>query len=63
MNPLEKTEKSIIFHQQLAWQQLITSEQYVQMKEGLSRRITNAIKMCELSEVEIDYKQNAFLNR
>ncbi|MFE7065111.1 hypothetical protein ACFVAD_23680 [Sutcliffiella sp. NPDC057660] len=62
LNPLRKTEESNIFHQQLAWQQSITSEQYEQMKEGLSRRITNAIKMCELPEVEIDYKENAYLN-
>jgi hypothetical protein len=63
LNPLEKTEESNIFHQRLAWQKSITSEQYEEMKEGLSRRITNAIKMCELPEIEIDYKENAYLDR
>jgi hypothetical protein len=63
LNPLEKKRKDEIFHYQLAWQSSILPEQYQQIQEGLSRRFTNAIKMCGLSDIDIKFKEHSYSNR
>lgn len=63
LNPLKKNELEDIFHYRLAWQSSISPEQYEQRKDGITRRFTNPIKMCELPEVKTLFKENAYLNQ
>lgn len=60
LNPLERKENEDIFHYRLAWQQSISLDQYEEMKAGISNRYTIAIKMCELPEATILFKENAY---
>jgi len=63
LTPIEKMEEDSIFSYQLAWQSSILPEQYKEFIEGIKTRITNTIKMCELPEVSISFKENSYLNK
>jgi len=63
LNPLEKNEKDDISHYQFAWQKSISPEHYEKIKEGINIQISNAIKMCELPEIKVTFKENSYLNR
>ncbi|MDP4087494.1 MAG: hypothetical protein Q8934_23300 [Bacillota bacterium] len=60
-NPLAK-EKQDILHFQFALHSSIPTEKYGEFKEGMDRRIKSALKMCELPECDISYKENSYLN-
>lgn len=61
LNPLEKKDKDNIFNFQFAWQSPISQEQFEELKIGMNRRFINAAKMCELPEINVSFKENAYL--
>ncbi|MGE8205717.1 hypothetical protein ACQKP0_14265 [Heyndrickxia sp. NPDC080065] len=62
-NPLDKNGKDDIFHFQFAWQSSLSPDKYEEIKAGINRRFTNTIKMCNLPEINITFKENAYLTR
>ncbi|KMJ59887.1 hypothetical protein AB685_03270 [Bacillus sp. LL01] len=61
LNPLEKFESDEVLSYRFAWQSSISEELFVEFKAGLERRFKGALKMCDLLEGEIVFKENAYL--
>ncbi|GAA0335928.1 hypothetical protein GCM10008967_27920 [Bacillus carboniphilus] len=60
MNPLERKENEL-YSYQFAWQKAITEHQYDEFMEAVSRRYNQAFKMSEISDVNIGFLENSYL--
>lgn len=60
MNPLERKENEL-FSYQFAWQKAITEQQYEEFIEAVNRRYIQAFKMSEISDVNIGFHENSYL--
>jgi hypothetical protein len=60
INPLDRKENEL-YSIQFAWQKAITEQQYGEFVEAVNRRYNTAFKMSEISDVNVSFHENSYL--
>ncbi|RLQ93354.1 hypothetical protein [Falsibacillus albus] len=59
LNPLEK-DRDVLFHHKFSFHPAISTEVYEELKSGIENRFSSAFKMCELEQIEMDFRLNIY---